>query len=345
MLTSTTAGVRVLWAAGLIAAASAVSLAGQGLDPKALYQPLQERWATYAGDYTSRRFSTLKQIDTSNVGRLALRWTTRIAPGMPVGGFGGFGGPSGPATVIGGYGTGELNQSSGRSARIVGSVLAVDGILYASTLDNAWAIDARDGRQLWHYVWKTQGGTHTGNRGLGMWRDRLFMATPDNFLVALDARTGKEIWNKKIAELSQRSFTTTAPFVIDNHVLVSPGNDLDNPGFLKSFDAETGEVQWTWYATPQNPGDPGLDSWASLEAARHGGGHMWIPDRSIPRPASTSSAPPIRLPPTRRSCAVRGTTSTPARSSGSTSIPGSWPGTSRPPRTTRTTGTRPRRLC
>ena len=107
----------------------------------------------------------------------------------------------------------------------------MDGILYASTLDNAWAIDARDGRLLWHYVWKTLGGTHTGNRGLGMWRDRLFMTTPDNYLVALDARTGKEIWNKKIAELSQQYFTTTAPVVIDNHVLVSPETTSMRPDF------------------------------------------------------------------------------------------------------------------
>jgi alcohol dehydrogenase (cytochrome c) len=269
---------RVLWIAGALAAGS-VTIAGQGLDPKALYEPLRERWATYAGDYTSRRYSDLAQIDRTNVAKLGLRWTTRITPGLPAGGFGGFGGGNTPPmpTIIGGYGSGELNQSGGRSARIVGSVLAVDGILYASTLDNAWAIDARDGRLLWHYVWKTEGGTHTGNRGMGMWRDRLFMTTPDNYLVALEARTGKEIWNKKIAELSQQYFTTTAPFVVDNHVLVSPGNDLDNPGFLKSFDPETGEVQWTWYATPQNPGDPGLETWASLEAARHGGGHMWIP--------------------------------------------------------------------
>jgi alcohol dehydrogenase (cytochrome c) len=267
----------------VLAATYVTTAAGQTLDPKVLYEPLKDRWATYAGDYTSRRYSILKEVDRSNVAALSLQWVSRITPGLPAAVAGGFGGGAAVPTIVGGYGTGELNQTGGRSARIVGGVLAVDGILYASTLDNAWAIDARDGRLLWHYVWKTSGGTHTGNRGLGMWRDRLFMTTPDNYLVALDARTGKEIWNKKIAELSQQYFTTTAPVVIDNHVLVSPGNDLDAPGFLKSFDPQTGETQWTWYATPQNPGDPGLETWANLEAARHGGGHMWIPGSFDPQ--------------------------------------------------------------
>lgn len=83
-------------------------------------------------------------------------------------------------------------------------MLAVDGILYATTPDNAFAIDARDGRLIWRHVWKTRGGTHTGNRGFGMWGHYLFMTTPDNYLVSLDARTGAERWHKKIAELSQQ---------------------------------------------------------------------------------------------------------------------------------------------
>ena len=69
--------------------------------------------------------------------------------------------------------------------------------------DNAWAVDARDGRELWHYFWKTKGGTHIGNRGLGMWNNYLYMETPDDYLVSLDAKTGKERWHKEIADLSQ----------------------------------------------------------------------------------------------------------------------------------------------
>ena len=95
--------------------------------------------------------------------------------------------------IVGGEGTGDLAAGGGT---IKASVLEVDGTLYFTMPDNAWAVDARDGRELWHYFWKTQGGTHIGNRGLGMWHDYLYMETPDDYLVSLDAKTGKERWHK-----------------------------------------------------------------------------------------------------------------------------------------------------
>ena len=66
---------------------------------------------------------------------------------------------------------------------------------------NVWAVDARDGRTIWHYFWKTRGGIHIGNRGVGIYGDWLFFETPDNYLVSLDARTGKERWHTVIAPL------------------------------------------------------------------------------------------------------------------------------------------------
>ena len=68
-----------------------------------------------------------------------------------------------------------------------------------------------------------------------------------------------------------------APIVVGNHVIVGTGNDLDMPGFLQSFDPETGKLQWKFYTVPMKPGDPGLDTWPSLSAAQHGGGQAWIP--------------------------------------------------------------------
>jgi alcohol dehydrogenase (cytochrome c) len=153
----------------------------------------------------------------------------------------------------------------------------VNGVLYLSAPDNAWALDARDGHELWHYFWRTKGGTHIGNRGLGMWGTWLYMETPDDYLVSLDARTGKERWHREIASLSQQYFSTMAPVVIGKHVLVGTGNDLDAPGFLQSFDPETGDLQWKFYTVPMNLGDPGLETWKDLDAARHGGGHAWVP--------------------------------------------------------------------
>jgi alcohol dehydrogenase (cytochrome c) len=153
----------------------------------------------------------------------------------------------------------------------------VDGTLYLTSPDNAWAIDARDGRELWHYFWKTRGGTHIATRGFGMTGNYLYMETPDNYLVSLDAKTGKERWHKVISDFNQQYFSTMAPIVVDNHVIAGTGNDLDMPGFLQSFDAETGALQWKLYTVPMNQGDPGLDTWPSLDAARHGGAQPWLP--------------------------------------------------------------------
>src|SRR6202008_1659327 len=76
---------------------------------------------------------------------------------------------------------------------------------------------------------------------------------------------------------AQEYFSTMAPIVVGNHVLVGTGNDLDAPGFLQSFDPETGTLQWKFYTVPMNPGDPGLNTWPSLDAARHGGAQVWVP--------------------------------------------------------------------
>ena len=248
---------------------------GSGVAPSELLKPLKDSWPTYNGDYSGRRFSALDAVNTTTVKNLSLAWSIRLAAGAnPPAGGRGRGGAAPAKLIVGGEGTGDLNAAGGT---IKGSILAVDGTLYFTMPDNAWAVDARDGRELWHYVWKTRGGTHIGNRGLAMWNNYLYMETPDNYLVSLDARTGKERWHKTIADLDQGYFSTPAPVVVGNHVLVGTGNDIDSPGFLLSFDAETGELEWKFYTVPMKKGDPGLETWASLDAARHGGGQTWIP--------------------------------------------------------------------
>jgi alcohol dehydrogenase (cytochrome c) len=250
---------------------------GGGVTPADLLKPLKDSWPTYNGDYTGKRYSALTQVNQSNVKHLTLAWSLRVTGGMGApggGGRGGRGGGGGGNLIVGGVGTGDLQIGGGT---VKGSALEVDGTLYFTMPDNAWAVDARDGRELWHYYWKTKGGTHIANRGLGMWNNYLYMETPDNYLVSLDAKTGKERWYKEIAPLDQGYFSTPAPVVVGNHVIVGTGNDIDSPGFLQSFDPETGELQWKLYTVPMKPGDPGLETWASLDAARHGGAQTWIP--------------------------------------------------------------------
>ena len=243
--------------------------AAQGVDAATLLKPLGDSWPTYSGDYSGRRYSSLTQLNQTNVKNLTLAWVSRFAAGP------GSGGRGAGQIVTGGEGTGEL--AAGGGTNIKGSILEVDGVLYVSTPDNAWAVDARDGRELWHYFWKTRGATHIGNRGIGIYGNWLYMETPDNYLVSLDAKTGKERWHKTIASFEEQYFSTPAPIVVGNHVLVGTGNDLDEPGVLQAFDPETGAVQWKFYSVPMKAGDGGLESWKNLDAAKHGGGQMWVP--------------------------------------------------------------------
>ena len=251
-----------------------IPLAGQqtALDPAQLLKPLGAEWPSYSGDYTGRRYSSLTQVNQSNVKNLTLAWAARLTGGP------GGGGPPQPGAapvIVGGEGTGEVTVAGGITVK--GAILMVGNILYVTAPDHVWALDAHDGHTLWRYFWKTRGGTHIGNRGVAMWNNYLFFVTPDDYIVSLDARTGKERWHKEAASFAQQYFLTSAPMTVGNHIIVGTGNDLDSPGYLTSYDPESGEVQWRWYAVPMNPGDPGLDTWKSLDAARHGGGHPWIP--------------------------------------------------------------------
>ena len=261
----------------------------RGLDQATQLRPPADSWPTYSGDLTGRRYSPLKSIDKTNVKQLSLAWVSRgftegtgptgrstVVPGPGGGGGGGGrGGPGAYPLVVSGLGSGEFN--AGGPAAIRGSILMVDGVLYPTSPDNVWAVDARDGSILWQYYWKTRGGTHTGHRGVGMWRNFLFVEFHDNYLVKLDARTGKEQWRVEISRFDEQYFSSMAPIIIDDHVIVGTGNDLDMPGFLQSYDPETGKRQWILYTVPMNPGDPGLETWPSLDAARHGGAQPWVP--------------------------------------------------------------------
>lgn len=268
-----------------------------GLDPADIWKPLADEWRSYSGDLSGRRFSSLKLVNKDTVKNLSLKWITQLttgcgptgtgpaaaagaaAGGIQFGGGGGRGGggAAGPITpiVVGGLGNGDANNCAPRAPG--GGILAVGGVIYASSPSNVYAIDARDGTILWHYYWKTRGGTSLQTRGVGMWRNYIYFELNDDWVVCLDSKTGKEIWRHEIAPFEQQYFSSNAPMVTGDHILVGTGNDLDAPSFLKSLDPRTGAVQWILYSTPMGPGDPGLDTWASLDAAKHGNGATWIP--------------------------------------------------------------------
>ena len=318
----------------LIVAATAATMVAQTGAPTSAFRALADEWLTYSGDYTGRRYSTLTQVDRSNVGQLGLRWVTRIAPGVPAapaGRFGGFGntGPDMPRTISG-FGTGALNQSTGRPARIVSSALAVDGKLYA--VDPRQRLGHRRPRWACALALRLEdAGRHPHRQPRhghvaatgSTWR------RPTTIWSASTPAPARSAGRRRSPTLDQQYFSTTAPIVIGNHVLVGTGNDLDAPGFLQVLRPRDRRREM----------DVVCDA---AESGRSGARDLGEPRRRPPRRRahvdsrlvrsrrriSTSSAPAIRRRPTPRRTAARATTSTPARWSPSTSTPASWPGTS-----------------
>ena len=155
--------------------------------------------------------------------------------------------------IVGGEGPDTLRRAGGFGQPTIKSTpLMVNGVLYFSAPDHVWAVDARTGREIWHYDWRTRGGDHIGNRGVGMYGNWLYFLTPDNYFVSLDAATGKERWHHEIANMKREYFSTSAPIVIGRHVIIGVGGDaLDVPGYLESRDPESGNLVWRWNTTPR----------------------------------------------------------------------------------------------
>ena len=210
-----------------------LSLLAQGADQPTLVHPPSDAWPGYHGDYSGRRHSSLSQITPQNVKNLTLAWAF------------------------------QTNQS----ALIKSSPLLVDGILYFTVPENVWAVDARSGHQVWHYNHPTPEGEHIGNRGLGMYQQYLFFLLPDAHLVSLNSKDGSVRWTVQVADVKKGYWTSMAPMVVGNHVLIGVSGDFDNiAGYIRSIDPETGATQWQWDSTPP-PGTPNQTT----------GGMTWMP--------------------------------------------------------------------
>jgi alcohol dehydrogenase (cytochrome c) len=207
---------RLLLAASALLFASAHALAGQDLESAQLLHPTPDSWPLYHGDYSGRRHSALTQITPRNVASLTMAWA---------------------------FQTDQPDE-------IKSSPLMVDGILYFTVPDNIWAVDARSGHAIWHYNVPTTQGLHIGHRGVAMYKGWLYYVTPDAHLISLNAKDGSVRWTKEIADVTKGYWTTMAPLIVRNHVIVGVSGDFDNlTGYLRSFDAETGETQWQWNST------------------------------------------------------------------------------------------------
>lgn len=148
------------------------------------------------------------------------------------------------------------------------SPIVVNGIMYVTTAFNhVYALDARTGAQIWHHK-HNMGPVTTyccgpNNRGVAVSGDRVFMGTLDAKLVALDAKTGKQLWETEIADPELGYSETMAPSVVDGKVLIGTnGGEYGIRGFVKAFDAETGDLIWTFHTTPEDS----VGVWATHDA-------------------------------------------------------------------------------
>ena len=242
-----------LVAASLTALAAAIMLtpgavAGQAYRPvtdERLVSPEPENWLSYRGTYNGWGYSPLDQVDVSNVENLKVAWAFSTGTG---------GGHESPPVVN-------------------------DGVMFITTPGNqVFALDAQNGDLLWRYrhaLPQDRIAFHDTNRGVALFGDKVYTATLDARVVALDARTGEVVWDVSVADNSEGYYMTLAPLAARGKVMVGvSGGELGIRGFVVALDSETGEEIWRTYTVP-GPGEPGNDSWPE-GAWRTGGAAVWI---------------------------------------------------------------------
>jgi alcohol dehydrogenase (cytochrome c) len=215
-----------------------------------------ENWLTYYGAYDGQRYSPLDQITTENVKRIGPAWIFQ----------------AGASGMIAGASTYSFEAAP----------IVVNGIMFLSGWDGwVWALDARTGSEIWRYKHATPYDVSlccgNVNRGVAVAQGKVFVVTPNAHVVALDATTGKHVWDKTYGDVRAGESATVAPLVVKNLVIVgSSGGEFGVRGHLDAFDLETGEHAWRCYTVPK-PGEPGSETWpADGEAWARGGANCWL---------------------------------------------------------------------
>jgi alcohol dehydrogenase (cytochrome c) len=212
-----------------------------------------QNWLTYSGALSGQRYSPLTQITPANVKNLELQWVFQTR------------GPAEP------------------TEKFEATPLVVDGIMYTVLAPNhVVALDAATGRMFWLYSPRISQLARVCcgrvNRGLAILGDTLFMGTIDGHLIAIDAKTGKPIWDVAVAKPESGYSFTLAPLVVKDKVIVGPsGGEYGIRGFIAAFDAATGKEVWRFNTIP-GPGEPGHETWTDKDAAawKTGGGPAWV---------------------------------------------------------------------
>jgi len=207
-----------------------------------------QNWLHYGKDYETTRYSALSAVNRDNIKSLVPAWNL------------------------------SFGVLEGQDSQAV----AVNGTVYVTTSFNkVLAVNGETGEQLWKYERELPGDVFPKlccdvvNRGVAVYKNRLYLATLDAHVVALDNQTGKVIWDKKIGDYTYAETFTVMPLVVNNKVIFgTAGAEYGVRGWVAAIDADTGAPAWKTYTIPA-PGEPGNDTWAG-ESWKYGGGSAWI---------------------------------------------------------------------
>jgi quinohemoprotein ethanol dehydrogenase len=205
-------------------------------------------WMSYGRTYSEQRFSPLKDINDHNFARLGLAWHY------------------------------DLDTRRGQEA----TTLVVDGRMYfTSAWSKVFALDAATGSLLWSYdpkvppEWGVNACCDVVNRGVAAWRGKIFFGTLDGRLIALDAATGKKIWETLTIDPKWRYTITGAPRVVKGNVIIGNGGaEMGVRGYVSAYDAEKGNLVWRFYTVPGDPSKP-FESPILEKAAKTWSGDWW----------------------------------------------------------------------
>jgi len=214
-------------------------------------------WVSHGRTYDEQRFSPLKQITDQNVGHLGLAWYF------------------------------DVDTRRGQEA----TPLVVDGVMYLTT---AWskvvALDATTGAKLWAYdpkvrpEWAVNACCDVVNRGVAAWKGKIIFATLDGRLIALEAASGKPVWETLTIDPKMRYTITGAPRVVKGKVIIGNGGaEMGVRGYVSAYDAETGKLVWRFYTVPGDPAKPfespilesAAKTWSGEWWKNGGGGTVW----------------------------------------------------------------------
>ncbi len=218
----------------------------QPVTPQRLLNPEAGNWLMIRRTYDGWGYSPLDQITPANVKNLHLVWS---------------------------FSTGETKVHE--AAPVVNN-----GVMFISSPNNqVIALDAKTGNLLWRYRRIRPDGAsvpHDTSRGVALYGDKVLYASGDAILIALDVKTGREVWTTTVADNKSGYYISLAPLVAGGKVMVgASGGEFGIRGFVAAFDPDTGKEQWRTYTIPA-PGEPGSETWPKGDQWKTGGGPVWV---------------------------------------------------------------------